>query len=964
MELLQSSEVPAPDSAPRKVLLRRPLQAMPSSSEIPSEESALGATSVERRKVLLAHKIKPGQTIQLKAREATATMRDDGDPQLQAESLITAETSPPKGPKYGPDGMLLSFSVLGPVEEFAEQLEGGDMGGEAAVSSRSVRMEHPMLDHLDALEASAANKSHSASQRQMTAEALARRQSKTWKYEMETLARTLNVEPSNLMMARTMEHRQRMQQREVLEALRRRQHPYGGDRAWQIGLRNGGVFYEAIGNPSNGIFCPFRAPNDAEALARAGTLGLSAHEPGDLSLAALESKILGEQQQHARDELENAAAAAAEERDQHTGAPPPAYNEQPDDDDDWIDPEAFDVVNAEHLKEIERLRDKYNIEGAAPGHLSGDQRVLWGIFKEIDTDESGSVSKQELYAAFAKMGLVASAAEMLRLFREGDLDGNGRIDCDEFIALGQKVDVFAGAAEAFSNKGNNPKLTKRRSQRHSINKGSQKGPILYVDTDHLAFEVGVNARLEKAVEMSNEGSTAMYYEWVRSPVSAGLGTSCASDAAAQFFAPSAKGCILPDTKVAMRFAFQPSKPGIFTEEWHLRLTPAPKVPVKPVLMRGVCLEAPERQHQVRTLQAELARRRTWFAVQDILERDVLDSVFRTTIPDGVRVDAVLTPSTAPAPAAPDAAADAAAQAEAEEAARFGLFLSSYATPQGLPPAVAKKAFDEIVSLAAAVPLPPPEGSAAPAVELEGGEEGAPEAAAEAEAEEAAPAAPPPAPPPVVYGVPFSGDPYELEETLSTALAGTPDGGQWLARLEQALHRAASATPSVSKAARMRHAAADCALKALYEGVDAVEMTRMLYGKPTSGVTAPEAAAGGGMTIGGVEMAWVWETETYEKASEAAEIGEKAYAARKAKEREAAEKEAWEAKKAAMSKRDRKKAEKAEEAAAAAAAVAAAPGAAPEATAVEPPSVVAGAAEACGVKTRRWSSGCSSACVAR
>ena len=147
------------------------------------------------------------------------------------------------------------------------------MGGEAAVSSRSVRMEHPMLDHLDALEASAANKSHSASQRQMTAEALARRQSKTWKNEMETLARTLNVEPSNLMMARTMEHRQRMQQREVLEALRRRQHPYGGDRAWQIGLRNGGVFYEAIGNPSNGIFCPFRAPNDAEALARAGTLG-------------------------------------------------------------------------------------------------------------------------------------------------------------------------------------------------------------------------------------------------------------------------------------------------------------------------------------------------------------------------------------------------------------------------------------------------------------------------------------------------------------------------------------------------------------------------------------------------------------------------------------------------------------------------------------------------------------------
>merc|ERR1719181_1300185 len=107
----------------------------------------------------------------------------------------------------------------------------------------------------------------------------------------------------------------------------------------------------------------------------------------------------------------------------------------------------------------------------APPHLSGDERTLWGIFKEIDTDESGSVSKQELYAAFAKMGLVASAAEMLRLFREGDLDGNGRIDCDEFIALGQKVDVFAGAAEAFSNKDRAVKSSRKRTNRVAINRG-------------------------------------------------------------------------------------------------------------------------------------------------------------------------------------------------------------------------------------------------------------------------------------------------------------------------------------------------------------------------------------------------------------------------------------------------------------------------------------------------------------
>ena len=416
--------------------------------------------------------------------------------------------------------------------------------------------------------------------------------------------------------------------------------------------------------------------------------------------------------------------------------------------------------------------------------------MLWGIFKEIDTDESGSVSKQELYAAFAKMGLVASAAEMLRLFREGDLDGNGRIDCDEFIALGQKVDVFAGAAEAFSNKGNNPKLTKRRSQRHSINKGSQKGPVLYVDTDHLAFEVGVNARLEKAVEMSNEGSTAMYYEWVRSPVSAGLGTSCASDAAAQFFAPSAKGCILPDTKVAMRFAFQPSKPGIFTEEWHLRLTPAPKVPVAAGLMRGVCL----RGARAAASGAHAAGRARAPQAPGSPSRTSSSATCSTasSAPPSLTVCASMLCS----PRRPPPRLRRLMRRRTRRRRRrrrrpraSRLFLSSYATPQGLPPAVAKKAFDEIVSLAAAVPLPPPEGSAPPAVELEGGEEGATEAAAEAE--EAAPAAPPPAPPPVLYGVPFSGDPYELEEALDGP-RGDTDGGQWLAKLEQALHRAASA----------------------------------------------------------------------------------------------------------------------------------------------------------------------------
>ena len=125
-------------NSPRRVLLRRPLQAVPSASDLPNEESVQAAT--ERRKVLLAHKIRPGQTIKLKASKATATLRDDGQPDMQSESLVNAASRTPQGPQYGAEGDLLSFSVLGPVEEFAELSEAH---GEGGMGSYGVPPLHP-----------------------------------------------------------------------------------------------------------------------------------------------------------------------------------------------------------------------------------------------------------------------------------------------------------------------------------------------------------------------------------------------------------------------------------------------------------------------------------------------------------------------------------------------------------------------------------------------------------------------------------------------------------------------------------------------------------------------------------------------------------------------------------------------------------------------------------------------------
>ena len=399
---------PVPTEQQKRVLLRRSLQAVPSSSEIYHEDDEVaggGGGGGGERRVLLAHRIRPGQTIQLKGTKATATMRDDGPADLSSESMVGQV--PITGPKYDKDGMLLSFSVLGPVEEFHAVADG-------ALSARpppgilppqppAGGTMHPRLDMLEAAEDTARLKNEMSLQRQMMAESRGEAFKRNWGKQMRNLERETGIPADKLMMARTAEYRKLVQQREVLEALRRRQYPYGGDRAWQIGLRESGVFYEAIGNASNGLFCPFRAPDDAAALARAGAF--AQQTPGELSLAALEAKIVDERR---------AAAAAQEAFDaqpdphadatmQQTGFDAAAVEADDDGDDEYIDPESFDVIGEAHLAEIARLRDKYNIEGAAPAHLTGDERTLWGIFKEIDTDESGSVSKQELYAAFAKM---------------------------------------------------------------------------------------------------------------------------------------------------------------------------------------------------------------------------------------------------------------------------------------------------------------------------------------------------------------------------------------------------------------------------------------------------------------------------------------------------------------------------------------------------------------------------------
>ena len=128
---------------------------------------------------------------------------------------------------------MLSFSVLGPVEEFAEQsilftqrpsaTQVNELRAQECTPTLASATggTHMIFGQLDANVDVVRTKNESASARQRHSEALAAQQSRAWKAQMAALATQLNVPTGSLMMGRTSEYRGRVQQRQVLEALRR-----------------------------------------------------------------------------------------------------------------------------------------------------------------------------------------------------------------------------------------------------------------------------------------------------------------------------------------------------------------------------------------------------------------------------------------------------------------------------------------------------------------------------------------------------------------------------------------------------------------------------------------------------------------------------------------------------------------------------------------------------------------------
>jgi len=57
------------------------------------------------------------------------------------------------------------------------------------------------------------------------------------------------------------------------------------------------------------------------------------------------------------------------------------------------------------------------------------------IFREFDTDQSGSLDRDELTAAFKKLAIPVSDAEFEIVWKAADADGSGEIQYSEFAKM-------------------------------------------------------------------------------------------------------------------------------------------------------------------------------------------------------------------------------------------------------------------------------------------------------------------------------------------------------------------------------------------------------------------------------------------------------------------------------------------------------------------------------------------------
>ena len=150
------------------------------------------------------------------------------------------------------------------------------------------------------------------------------------------------------------------------------------------------------------------------------------------------------------------------------------------------------------------------------------------------------------------------------------------------------------------------------------------GPKLIMNRSYIHFEKLVGRVDLKQVDISNVGSSAIYYEWVKLPRSR-INSNAIYDEAPKFFCHHDKNVIRPGESINFVFSFLSHLPGIFIEEYEFKCQPAPTIPLPTLKLEGKAIIIDEFEAARKDHSTNLTREFLEKSVREILS-DLIDSV--------------------------------------------------------------------------------------------------------------------------------------------------------------------------------------------------------------------------------------------------------------------------------------------------------------------------------------------------
>ncbi|GAQ89000.1 hypothetical protein KFL_004770070 [Klebsormidium nitens] len=150
----------------------------------------------------------------------------------------------------------------------------------------------------------------------------------------------------------------------------------------------------------------------------------------------------------------------------------------------------------------------------------------------------------------------------------------------------------------------------------------QSGPALEMAAGRVTLCAAAGAVATEVLEVSNTGSTVLFYRWEREGDAAAAGpTGKSAEGLGRFYQMDMEGALRPGERKGFAFSFRSREPGTWLDSWRLVTEPRVTSATESLILKGIAFETetPSRAASRSEVEADLATRVRARAVEEAIQ---------------------------------------------------------------------------------------------------------------------------------------------------------------------------------------------------------------------------------------------------------------------------------------------------------------------------------------------------------